>query len=211
MPSAPVFTVGERGRVRIDLAIRGSSGRSGACSSRLSVLLPASAAHSDRFGSVGEPREHRVVAPLVVALTSAQPSAMPTIRCPTSPDAVLHPVLLPLVGTARCHPLPQPDRPAGVPQQQRSGLRAHGATVEPRHHPRTVRRYTPFASDPAHESGKPLSHHHPRSSGPMHLLPCDIRARELTHNQSVMPGLDPGIHISRWLRSPCGLPGQARQ
>jgi hypothetical protein len=52
-----------------------------------------------------------------------------------SPDAVLHLVLLPVVRKARRHPLDQPDRPIGVPQQQRPGIRGQRAPVERHHHP----------------------------------------------------------------------------
>jgi hypothetical protein len=134
-----------------------------------------------RLEPVGEQREHRVVAQLVVivhVLVAERDAHDPL------PDqgrqGVHHLVLLAVVLEARGDPLDQPDGSISVPQQQTAGVRSHCAAVERRHHPppakslqtRTVRRYTLSASDPADESGKCLSQqHYLRFPGPMHPLP----------------------------------------
>jgi hypothetical protein len=85
---------------------------------------------------VGEQREHRVVAQLVVVVhvLVAQGNADDPL-----PDqgrqGVHHVALLPVVLKACGDPLDQPERAIGVPQQQPAAVRGHRTGVERRHHP----------------------------------------------------------------------------
>ena len=84
---------------------------------------------------LGEQREHRIVAQLVVVV-----HVLVTERDADDPlpdqrrKRVHHLVLLALIDEARGHPLDQADRAIGVPQQQPAAVRTHGAGVERRHH-----------------------------------------------------------------------------
>ena len=46
---------------------------------------------------------------------------------------------LPMIGEARRHPLDQPDRPVGLPQQHRPGIRRHRPAVERRNHSAAIK------------------------------------------------------------------------
>ena len=68
------------------------------------------------------------------------------------------------VAEACRHPPDQPDRPVGLAQQHRPGIRRHRSAVERRHHTATIEpfefelpRYTLSASDAAPELINPLS------------------------------------------------------
>ena len=44
-----------------------------------------------------------------------------------------------MIGEARRHPLDQPDRPVGLPQQHRPGIRRHRTAVERRNHTAAIK------------------------------------------------------------------------
>ena len=100
--------------------------------------MPASGAQSGalRLELVGEQREHRVVAQLVVVVDVLVAERDADDPLPDQRrQRVHHLVLLALVDEARGDPLDQPDRAIGVPQQQPAGVRTQGAAVERGHHP----------------------------------------------------------------------------
>jgi hypothetical protein len=89
-----------------------------------------------RLEPVGQQREHRVVAQLVViihVLVAERDADDPL------PDQgrqrVHHPILLAFIDEARGDPLDQPNRAIGMPEQQPAAVRTHGAAIERRHHP----------------------------------------------------------------------------
>jgi hypothetical protein len=110
------------------------------------VLEPVEGALARQGGTVrtprrelaGEDRQHRVVPQPVVV-----DQVLVTERDPDHPlaDEGRHLVLDPLGGApiveAGGEPLDEPDRPVGGAQEQRPGIRGHGATVERRHHATT--------------------------------------------------------------------------
>jgi hypothetical protein len=94
------------------------------------------AARPLRLEPIGEQREHRVVAQLVVVVHVLVAQGDADDPLPNQGRQRMHHlVLLALVHEARGHPLDQAERAIGVPQQQSAAVRTHGAGVERRHHP----------------------------------------------------------------------------
>jgi hypothetical protein len=159
--------------------------------------LPASGAQSGRFGSsfsansastgslgrrVGErgpnpvPAAKQLVVVAHVLVTQGDADdALPD----QGRERVHHLVPLALIDEARGHPLDQPERAIGVPQQQPAAGRSHGAAIERRHHPPPAKAFKLelFRATLCRHRGtplrcvKPLSQKSYRASrAPMHLL-----------------------------------------
>ena len=88
-----------------------------------------------RLQLVGEQRQHRITAKdiVVVDVLVAQRDRDEALADQRR-QRVDHLVRVAMVGKACCHPPDQPDRPVGLAQQHRSGIRRHCPAVERRHH-----------------------------------------------------------------------------
>jgi hypothetical protein len=174
--------VGERRRVVTDLMIAVIGPQRGVFQPVERALAgERRAVRPLRLEPVGEQREHRVVAQLVVVVhvLIAQGDADDPLSH-QGRQHVHHLVLLAVVLKARGDPLDQADRAIGVAQQQPAPVGGHGAAVERRHHPPRSEAFKLelfqgtlcLHRTPPTNPGKCLSQqHYPRFSGPMHLLP----------------------------------------
>ena len=83
--------------------------------------------------------EHRIVPQLLVIVEILVPQRHPKHPLPDQrPHRVFDQLRVALIDEAPSQPIDQPDRLIRAPQQQRSGVRAHRPSVEPRHHTATL-------------------------------------------------------------------------
>jgi len=93
------------------------------------------AVHALGLEPLGEQREHRIVAQVVVVadiLVAKRDADDPLSH--QGGEAVHHLVRRAPIHKAGCHPVDQADRPIGVAQQQRTAIGTHRPAVERRHH-----------------------------------------------------------------------------
>jgi len=79
--------------------------------------------------------EHRVMAQVLVVIEVLVPQRHPEHALPDQrPHRMLNQVRIARIDKTPCQPIDQTDRFIGLPEQQRSGIRADRAAVKSRHH-----------------------------------------------------------------------------